>query len=65
MKLGGGGFKIENIHYIIKFKQANYMKDYIELNHKLRCKSTDKNNQSIYKLLSNSLCGRTLMNKDK
>ena len=42
------------------------MKDYIELNHKHRCESTmDKNNQSMFKLLNNSLCGRTLLNKMK
>ena len=60
-----GGFNIENIHYIIKFRQANYMRQYIELNHKNRCESTDKNNQQMFKLMGNSLCGRTLMNKEK
>ena len=59
------GFKIENIHYIIRSKQTNYMKEYIELNHKLRCETTDKNNKSRFKLMSNSLCGRTLLNKEK
>ena len=60
-----GGFKIDNIHYIIKFKQANYMKDYIELNHKYRCERNNKNNQAMFKLMNNSLCGRTLLNKEK
>ena len=31
-----GGFKIEKIHYIIKFQQDNYMRKYIEKNHKYR-----------------------------
>ena len=62
MKLGG--FKIENIHYIIKFKQANYMRDYVKFNHKNRCESQNKNDEMMFKLMSNSLFGRTLMNKE-
>ena len=60
-----GGFKVENIHYIIKFKKANYMRDYIELNHRNRCESSNKNDQMMFKLMSNSLFGRCLMNKEK
>ena len=60
-----GGFKIENIHYIIKFKQSNYMKDYIEFNLKLRCETNNKIDEKIYKLISNSLAGRLLMNKKR
>ena len=47
-----GGFKIENIHYIIKFNQNHYMKDYIQLNHKYRCKSNDKNDEKMFKLMN-------------
>ena len=60
-----GGFKITNINYIIKFKQANFMRDYIELNHKNRCESNDENNIRLFTLMSNSLFGRCLLNKDK
>ena len=41
------------------------MKDYIELNHTLRCESTDKNDKSMFKLLNKSLTGRALLNKEK
>ena len=60
-----GGFKIENIHYIIRFKQANYMKEYIEINHKNRCESNYENDKRMYKTLTNSLCGRSLLNKER
>ena len=41
------------------------MRDYIELNHKNRCESNNKNDQMMFKLMSNSLFGRTLLNKQK
>ena len=59
------GFKIQNINYIIRFKQAIYMKDYIEYNHKNRIESTNENDKRIYKLLTNSVFGRSLLNKEK
>ena len=59
------GFKIQHINYIIRFKQAKYMKDYIEYNHKNRIESTNENDKRIYKLLINSTFGRTLLNKQK
>ena len=40
------------------------MKSYIELNHKNRCESDDENNIKMFKLMSNSLCGRSLLNKE-
>ena len=60
-----GGFKIERINYIIRFKQASYMREYIELNHRNRCESKNKIYDSLFKLLGSSLCGRTLLNKKK
>ena len=41
------------------------MRDYIELNHKNRCETTNKHNQMMFTLMNNSLFGRTLMNKEK
>ena len=41
------------------------MKDYIEYNHKNRYESTNENDKRMYKLLNNSLVGRTLLNKEK
>ena len=41
------------------------MKDYIEYNHKNRCESDNENNRRMYKLLSNSVYGRSLLNKEK
>ena len=60
-----GGFKIDNIHYVIKFKKANYMKGYIEHNHKVCCESDDKNDKLMYKLLKNRLFCRSLLTKGR
>ena len=59
------GFKIKDINYIIKFKQAKYMKDYIEYNHKNRIEATNENDKLIFKLMINSVFGRSLLNKMK
>ena len=59
------GFNIQNINYIIRFRQAKYMKDYIKYNHKNRIESTNENDKRIYKLLINSTFGRSLLNKEK
>ena len=60
-----GGFNIKNIYYIIKFNQSNYMRKYIQYNHKLRCETDDKYYEKMYKLISNSLCELTLSNKEQ
>ena len=63
-----GGFEMKKIHYIIKFKQDNYMRKYIEKNHKYRqdaMRRKNKNNDSMFKLMNNSLFGRCLLNKEK
>ena len=59
------GFKIKDINYIIKFKQAKFMKDYIEYNHKNRIEAENENDKLIFKLMINSCFGRTLLNKMK
>ena len=59
------GFKIKQINNILKFKQANYFKDYVEYNHQNRIESTNENDKNIYKLLIDSLFGRSLLNKEK
>ena len=64
MLLKFGGFKINHVHYIIRFKQADYIKEFIALNHKLRCETTDKNDEKIIKLINSSLCGRALLSKE-
>ena len=41
------------------------MKDYIEYNHKNRCESNYENDNRMFKLLNNSVFGRSLLNKQK
>ena len=59
------GFKIKDINYIIKFRQAKYIKDYVEYNHKNRVQSTNDADKSLYKLMINSVFGHSLLNKMK
>ena len=41
------------------------MRRYIEINHQNRCESHNMNDKMMFKLMNNSLFGRTLMNKEK
>lgn len=54
------GLEIQHIHHIISFKQAPIMKEYIELNSKKRAESTNNFDSDFYKLLCNSLFGKTM-----
>ena len=59
------GFKIKDINYIIRFRQAKFIKNYIEYNHKNRIEAENENDKLMYKLMINSCFGRTLLNKMK
>ena len=54
------GLKIKHIYRGIKFIQAPYIKPYIEFNSRKRAKSKNDFDISYYKLLINSLFGKTI-----
>ena len=57
------GMKLTKVHRI--FKQSNWLKEYIEFNTEKRKVAKDKFSQNVFKLLINSVYGKTMDNKRK
>ena len=54
------GMKLVKVHRILKFKQSNSLKEYIEFNTKKRQESTDELNKAFLKLLINCVYGKSM-----
>ena len=48
------------VHRILKFKQSNWLKEYIEFNTEKRKRSTDEFNKSFFKMLLNCIYGKSM-----
>ena len=59
------GLRVKKIHAGIIFKQGPIMKSYIDFNSEKRAQATNKFDTDFYKLLSNSLYGKTIENPEK
>ena len=56
------GMKFKEIHRILKLKQKNWMKFYIDFNTKRRKGAT---NEADFKLLNNAVYGKTMKKYEK
>ena len=56
------GMKLIKIHRILKFKQSDWLKEYVEFNTKKRQESTDEFNKNLFKLLINCVYGKSMDN---
>ena len=59
------GLILKKVHHVIKFHQSRWMKNYVKLNQDHRISSQNEVEQDFFKLMNNSLFGKTCENQKK
>ena len=61
------GLILKKVHIMLKFKQKDWMKPYIDFNTEKRKEATNDADKNLFKLLNNAVYGKTMENlrKDK